>query len=104
MSNAFSSREVYVATRISPTTSRAASRTKRLSKMQAPGPHGGGPGDPHPSPVQMPPPPQVLFFGEFTRRLAPGQQAKEGGEVDEVTNNFDLYIMYTMDVSVSRNA
>lgn len=31
-----------------------------------------------------PPPPQVLFCGEFAHPLGPGQRAKEGGEVDEV--------------------
>lgn len=45
-----------------------------------------GLGDPHPQPMHLPPPhpPQVLFFDEFTHHLGPGQQFKDGGEVDEV--------------------
>lgn len=54
--------------------------------MHARGAPGGGmgKGDPHPSHLSSPPPPQVLFFGEFSHQLAPGQRPTEGGEVDEV--------------------
>ena len=48
-------------------------------------PGGGmGQGDTHSSHLSSPPPPQVLFFGEFSHQLAPGQRPTEGGEVDEV--------------------
>ena len=49
-----------------------------------------GPGDPQPPPMNLPPPPppQVLFFDEFTHHLGPGQQFKDGGEVDEVRQRF----------------
>ena len=48
-------------------------------------PGGGmGQGDPLASHLSPPPPPQVLFFGEFSHQLAPGQRPTEGGEVDEV--------------------
>lgn len=54
--------------------------------MHAHGGPGGGRGqeDPHPSNQISPAPPQVLFFGEFSHKLAPGQRPTEGGEVDEV--------------------
>lgn len=47
-------------------------------------PQGGGMGNPPPLPLPPQSPPQVLFFGEFTHQLAPGQGPKEGGDVDEV--------------------